>query len=118
MQVAFRHAQRYNPWILYRNRKKAEDSCVLQSPDLAKVKEELSRLQKRLKAGTKLVEEKQKLHKEQSQLSAKLQADLENVTDGKGIADAFSGVEHSQHNLWIFMYSSAGEVGPLMGPAV
>ena len=56
---------------------------MLQSPDLAKVKEELSRLQKRLKSGTKLVEEKQKLHKEQSQLSAKLQADLENVTDGK-----------------------------------
>lgn len=58
---------------------------MLQSPDLAKVKEELSRLQKRLKAGTKLVEEKQKLHKDQSQLSAKLQADLENVTDGKGL---------------------------------
>ena len=56
---------------------------MLQSPDLVKVKEELSRLQKRLKAGTKLVEEKRKLHKEQSQLSAKLQADLENVTDGE-----------------------------------
>ena len=49
---------------------------------MAKVKEELSRLQKRLKAGTKLVEEKQHIHKEQSQLSDKLQADLEKVTDG------------------------------------
>ena len=56
---------------------------LLQSPDVAKVKEELSRLQKRLKAGTKLVEEKEHIHKEQSQLSDKLQADLEKVTDGK-----------------------------------
>ena len=66
-----------------RNNNNADLKLVLQSPDLAKVNEELSRLQKRLKAGTKLVEDKQKLQREQSQLSAKLQADLENVTDGK-----------------------------------
>ena len=65
----------------------AELRIVLQSPDLAKVKEELSRLQKRLKSGTKLVEEKQKVQKEQSQLTAKLRADLENVTDGKQYFD-------------------------------
>ena len=56
---------------------------LVQSPDVAKVKEELSRLQKRLKAGSKAVEEKQKAHAEQRQLSAKLQADLEKVTDGR-----------------------------------
>ena len=60
----------------------------MQSPDVAKVKEELSRLQKRLKAGTKLVEEKQKAHKEQAQLIAKLKADLENVTDGEDTPQA------------------------------
>ena len=56
--------------------------CLVQSPDVAKVKEELSRLQKRLKAGSKAVEEKQKAHAEQRQLAAKLQADLQKVTDG------------------------------------
>ena len=66
----------------------ADLKLVLQSPDLAKVKEELSRLQKRLKAGTKLVKDKQKLQREQSQLSAKLQTDLENVTDGKACCRA------------------------------
>lgn len=59
-------------------------SCLLvQSPDVAKVKEELSRLRKRLKAASKLVEEKQKLFKEQSKLTAKLQSDVEKVTDGE-----------------------------------
>ena len=57
--------------------------CLVQSPDVAKVKEELSRLQKRLKAGSKAVEEKQKALAEQRQLTAKLQADLQKVTDGR-----------------------------------
>ncbi len=66
---------------------------------MAKVKEELSRLQKRLKAGTKLVEEKQTAHKDQSQLIAKLKADLENVTDGKETPQASCCATYQAHKL-------------------
>ena len=83
---------------------------MLQSPDLAKVKEELSRLQKRQKAGTKLVEEKQKLHKEQSQLSSKLQADLENVTDGA----ACGTCTHMKQYIWQDHLSPEVEADPVM----
>lgn len=53
-----------------------------QSPDSAKVKEELARLSKRLKAGQKAVEDKERRHTEQRQTVAKLQSDLEHIADG------------------------------------
>ncbi len=53
-----------------------------QSPDSAKVKEGLLRLQKRLRAEKKVVDEKEKKYKEQQQHIAKLQADLQRITDG------------------------------------
>ncbi len=54
-----------------------------QSPDSAKVKEGLHRLQKRLRAEKKVVDEKEKKYKEQQQHIAKLHADLKRITDGK-----------------------------------
>lgn len=55
----------------------------MQSPDSAKNKEELSRLYKRLRAGRKSVEEKQKKCLEQKEKVAKLDKDLESITDGE-----------------------------------
>lgn len=63
-----------------------------QSPDSAKVKEGLHRLQKRLRAEKKVVDEKEKKYKEQQQHIAKLQADLQRITDG-----TFSHVRFMTH---------------------
>lgn len=54
----------------------------LQSPDSAKVKEGLTRLQKRLKAEKKNVEDKEKKLQDQKQHITKLEVDLKNITDG------------------------------------
>ncbi len=54
-----------------------------QSPDSAKVKEGLTRLQKRLKAEKKNVEDKEKKLQEQKQHITKLETDLKNITDGE-----------------------------------
>ena len=59
---------------------------LLQSPDSAKVKEELSRLHKRLKASKKSIEEKEKNQQEQITQIAKLQSDLQSIQDGKCIS--------------------------------
>lgn len=47
------------------------------------MKEGLQRLQKRLRAEKKVVDEKEKKYKEQQQHIAKLHADLKRITDGK-----------------------------------
>ncbi|BDA42403.1 Structural maintenance of chromosomes protein 1A [Coccomyxa sp. Obi] len=69
--------------LLERKHKKRKADLEKKSPDSAKVKEGLHRLQKRLRAEKKVVDEKEKKYKEQQQHIAKLQADLQRITDAQ-----------------------------------
>lgn len=76
----------------------------MQSPDSAKVKEGLNRLQKRLKAEKKNVEEKEKKYQEQKEQIARLQTDLKNIKDGE-----FAAAMHTtfvMHLLHVHQYVS------------
>ena len=57
-------------------------ACALQNPHAVKVKEEASRLRKRLAAAKKDAAEQEAKAKEQADLLAKLQANLDNITAG------------------------------------
>lgn len=57
-------------------------ACAPQNPHAVKVKEEASRLRKRLAAARKDAAEQEAKAKEQADLLAKLQANLDNITAG------------------------------------
>ncbi|EIE20863.1 RecF/RecN/SMC protein [Coccomyxa subellipsoidea C-169] len=69
--------------LLERKHKKRKAELEKKSPDSAKVKEGLTRLQKRLKAEKKNVEDKEKKLQEQKQHITKLETDLKNITDAQ-----------------------------------
>ena len=64
------------------NLKVREAMGAMQSPDSAKVKEELARLGKRLRAGQKGVQDAERKQGEQASQVAKLKSDLEHIADG------------------------------------
>ena len=89
-------------------RAEALKACMSQNPHAVKVKEEASRLRKRLAAAKKDAAEQEAKAKEQADLLAKLQANLDNITAGAApqVQGLGSGAPHDKFKTYWVTASS------------